>query len=417
MRSVPSGTAKRILVFVILPLVLIVAAFLFTSGGVTVTQIAMLSSKTAIVLGDDPDEFTAAWDKFCDDLKVTGRSIAGLSTADNTLDRAEGYRYMLRMLRLGLLAELENADVQYPQIWESETATMKSAANNPDELYHDLIFDGNETYRIIGDRGNTPLIEFTVYEGRLGSSETSKTVGHISEQELIVEPDGSFEVILSQDYHDGNWIKTTPGSNTVLIRQYRFDWDATIPASMTVVREAPASRSPNITIDQLVQGLGRTSEFVDRSLQWWSGVSRLMSLRVNNAFMPPIVGETSEIKDVTLPQGHILQPGVYNLQPDEALIIEFDPPDGLIYWGFAVYNWWQENLDYRHSNVHTNNFRAIAGDDGSVRIVVSSSDPGVDNWVDITDHRKGSMLFRWTRPPKDILLPDIKTTVVKVADL
>ena len=417
MTSLKGGTTRRILVFVILPIVLIVAAFVLTRGGGTVTQMAMLSSRAAIVLGDDPDEFTVAWEKFCDDLKVTGRSIAGLSTADNELDRAEGYRYMLRMLRLGLLAELEYADVQYPQIWQSETTTMKSAVNNPDELYHDLIFDGRETYRILGDRGNTPLIEFTVYEGRLGSSETSKTIGHISEEELIVEPDGSFEVILSQDYHEGNWIKTTPGSNTVLIRQYRFDWEATVPASMTVVRDAPASRGPNITVDQLVTGLGRTSKFVDRSLQWWSGVSRLMSLRVSNAFMPPILKENAEVKDVTLPQGHILQPGIYDLRPDEALLIEFDPPDGLIYWGFAVYNWWQESLDYRHSNVHTNNFRAILEDDGTVRIVVASTDPGVNNWVDITDHRKGSMLLRWTRPPKDISLPDVKTTVVKVADL
>ena len=38
------------------------------------------------------------WYKFCDELKEVGRIIN--ETSDNTIDENEGFRYVLRLLRL-----------------------------------------------------------------------------------------------------------------------------------------------------------------------------------------------------------------------------------------------------------------------------------------------------------------------------
>ncbi len=366
----------------------------------------------------DDNEFLVYWDEFCEELKLAGRQVAALAPGDLEVDQAEGFRYITRMLRLGLLSEFENADPQYPVIWESETPTMKSAANNPDQLYHELLFDGQGTYRISGQRGSTPLIEFTVYEGRLGSSDSSAYVGHITEDDLIVGDNGHFEIVLSPEPHSGNWIKTTPQSNVVLIRQYRFDWEQDLSARMTVTREDVAMAPRPLTLATLRDGLEKTSEFVQRSIKFWTGISRLTSMRVENDFAPPILGdETEEANDSTLPQGHTLQPGYFKMADDEALIIEFTPPEGITYWGFAVYNWWYENLDYRFATVHTNMFSATPASDGRVKIIVAKTDPGLPNWVSTENHNQGTMLFRWTRPEPGIQYPEISTHLVKLEDL
>lgn len=369
------------------------------------------------ISNSEDDEFLAFWEEFCEDLKVAGRQVAALSPGNLEVDRAEGYRYITRMLRLGLLAELEHADAQHPVIWESETPTMKSAANNPDELYHELLFDGRGTYRIKGQRGSTPLFEFTVYEGRLGSSDSSKYVGHLMEDDLIVDAHGQFEIVLSPEPHSGNWIKTTPRSNVVLIRQYRFDWERDQTARMTVVREDVSSPPLPLSLAVLRTRLENTSEFIQRSIKFWTGISRLTSIRAENSFAAPILGDETETENSTLPQGHTLQPGYFKLADDEALIVEFTPPAGLAYWGFAVYNWWYENLDYRFNTVHINNFTASPSPDGRVRIVVAKSDPGLANWVNTDNHNEGTMLLRWTRPQTGIQYPEVATRLVKLDDL
>lgn len=374
-------------------------------------------SEVQLMMADDEDDFTASWEAFCDELKLAGRSIAALSPGDQELDRAEGYRFLTRMIRLGLMTELEYVDPRYPQIWESETPILKSAANNPDELYHELLFDGRETYRIQGQRGTTPLIEFTVYEGRLGSDDGSRYVGHLLEDDLVVEADGSFEIVLSQHPHPGNWIRTTPGSNLVLIRQYRFDWDKEVPASMVAIREGEAFGEPHLRLPELRERLQNTSAFIHRSLKFWAGVSRLTAIRAHNQFAPPILQEGGEVGDTTLPQGHVLQPGGFALAEDEALVVEFAPPKDLVYWGFAVYNWWAESLDYRYSNVRTNSHQAELDTDGKVRIVVAHRDPGLANWVSTTGHHRGMMLLRWTRPGVGLQLPAVTVKHVKLSEL
>ena len=107
----------------------------------------------------------------------------------------------------------------------------------------------------------------------------------------------------------------------------------------------------------------------------------------------------------------------FKLADDEALLVEFTPPAGIVYWGFALYNWWFESLDYQFNTVHSNNFIASASGDGSVQIVVSKYDPGIANWVSTDNPNQGTMLLRWTRPKPGMQYPDISTRLVKLDDL
>ena len=65
----------------------------------------------------------------------------------------------------------------------------------------------------------------------------------------------------------------------------------------------------------------------------------------------------------------------------------------------------------------TNNYRASAGVNGEVKLIVSQKDPGLPNWITTVGHRQGTMLFRWTRPAPRTELPAISVEKVTLASL
>jgi len=389
--------------------------------------ITVLATATAVqvdwrqLLGSSDDQYSQIWAEFCDELKKAGSAIEFYSPDDNNLDRAEGYRYLSRTLRLSLLSELEHYDADHPVLWQSETPTRKFGGNNPDELYYDAYIDGSKGYRIIGQRGTTPLIEVTVYEGRMRSGERGKHVAHLTEQDLVVGADGQVEIILSPEPHAGNWIKTTAATNFLFIRQYRFDWDHDQPAQFRIEPLEPAGVPEPLTLAHVRERLLATARAVEHNASFWPKLSRLAALRTTNQVLDPIIpggaNTAREATDATLPQGHILQPGYFDLAENEALVIRFTPPTGLAYWGFSLINRWYESLDYRYHNVHTNHLRAQVDARGEVMLVVAQRDPGVPNWINTTGHRQGTMLFRWTRPTPGIELPAISVKKVTLASL
>jgi hypothetical protein len=162
-----------------------------------------------------------------------------------------------------------------------------------------------------------------------------------------------------------------------------------------------------------------TARSVEFNASFWPRLSMRDAKRGRNELFDPIIpgadNEELESEDVTLPQGHILQPGYFDLEEDEALVIRFTPPKGLAYWGFCLLNRWYENLDYRYFDIHTNNHRAKSGENGEVRLIISHKDPGVPNWITTAGHKQGTMLFRWTRPAPRTKLPEVRVEKVTLA--
>ncbi len=76
-----------------------------------------------------------AWEEFCDTLKRAGRQVLRDEAASSELDRAEGWRYLTRLLRIGLEMHLEFADPDFPGFFAPSDETGKIGADNPDNLY------------------------------------------------------------------------------------------------------------------------------------------------------------------------------------------------------------------------------------------------------------------------------------------
>ena len=78
------------------------------------------------------------------------------------------------------------------------------------------------------------------------------------------------------------------------------------------------------------------------------------------------------------------------LSDDEALMIEFEPPDAT-YWNFELGDLFQRSLDLANRPISINDHQAVVDPDGLVRITVSSRDAGLANWLDTTGVREGPM--------------------------
>ncbi len=105
--------------------------------------------------------------------------------------------------------------------------------------------------------------------------------------------------------------------------------------------------------------------------------------------------------------------GSFQIAPDEALVVEVEPPEGL-YWSYSIGNPWWETIDYARHQSSLNGHQAIVDDDGMLRVVIAHTDPGIANWLDTAGHSEGPVILRCVRTE----MPTVPTTrVVKMTDV
>jgi len=111
--------------------------------------------------------------------------------------------------------------------------------------------------------------------------------------------------------------------------------------------------------------------------------------------------------------------GVFELAPDEALVVETRAPTPPLYFGFQLANLWGESVDYAHHQSSLNGWQCEADADGAIRLVVAHEDPGVPNWLDTTGLPEGFLTPRWAyaKPPPESGWPEISATRVRFAEL
>ncbi len=96
--------------------------------------------------------------------------------------------------------------------------------------------------------------------------------------------------------------------------------------------------------------------------------------------------------------------GVFELGPDDALVIENRVKRQPQYIGFQLANLWGESIEYANVPGSLNGSQSEVDPDGVIRLVVAHRDPGVPNWLDTTGHTEGFMAPRWAyseTPPRD----------------
>jgi hypothetical protein len=334
----------------------------------------------------------AAWEEFCDTLKAAGAALQHGKAPLDPVSQAEGYRYLTRLLRAGLEAFVEHADPLAPSFRHVVHETIKMGSDNPDNRYLHASVDGRLEYRIRGQRGSVAYLGFGTQIGHYGQSGGMPPTGYLEGSQLVLEPDGRFEILVSATPRPGNWLPMSEQTGTLIVRQTFLDREHETAADLQIERLGGDAAPSPFTAARLQEGLrsastlvaGASMLFARWADEWQAHANRLP--RFDQARSNAAGG------DPNIAYYH----SYFRLTPDEALVIDALPPR-CEYWNFQLNDYWLESLDYRHARIHLNKHSARYRPDGSVRVVVAARDPGVDNWLSTTGHGEGTMTWRWVR--------------------
>ncbi|MCZ6828908.1 MAG: hypothetical protein O7F73_04870 [Gammaproteobacteria bacterium] len=174
-----------------------------------------------------PDEMLMdgkAWEFFSDTLKNAGSVVLDPQMADDELTRAEGYRFLVRLLGLGTDMLLEYKTPATPEFFKLQGANRKDAGDNPDQYYDVAIVSSEYQYWVTGTMRDTVLIEASLYAGSFaGDNRQRRLVAFRNESQISLDANGDFEEILSSSWPAGvaeaNWIQMEADADSLLIRR------------------------------------------------------------------------------------------------------------------------------------------------------------------------------------------------------
>lgn len=333
------------------------------------------------------------WSQFCYDLEQAGATVLKSDLAGSKTDKAEGLRYLTRLLRVGLDMNLENADPAFPSFYQASHKTAKIGSDNPDNYYQNATISGDHTYRIWGHRGSVPILSFGTKANRYAIDGTMASTGEIDIREVKTEADGSFEIFVSQKKQGENWLPTEADSSILIVRQTFIDRNFEIAAIVNIECIDSPENPPLLTYNAIDQALKTVPAFVAGTASTFIHWAELFRKENRNSLNT--VDQSMFFKAGGDPMIYYLH-GWWELSEDEYLQIDTGVPNCET-WNFQINNVWMESLDYRYHTIHTNKALANYNLDGSVTVCVGANRPPVaKNWIDTAGHNHGTMLWRWT---------------------
>jgi hypothetical protein len=326
-----------------------------------------------------------AWLYLLDRLRGAVEVVESDPASRNRVDLAAGVRHLLVLLTAGIDEVLRFDPDPILRVQPTSTDDIVTwGMECPDCIYTRAVLRGGESYRLFGNRGTARYVGLQTMNGIVATA--NELV-----DELEVDPDGNFEVVLSADERVGNWMRIEGDHPTLTVRHFFYDWDTEVASSLHIERLGDAmeaegpSVDPDVAVSRQLVALG---DFVQDNLAFFL---QFGAAAPPNGFLPPIdrtdIGGAAENRPVI---------GRWELRPDEALIVEVEPPEG-IYWSFSIGNPWWETIHYGRHQSSLNAHQAVVDSDGLVRVVLCDGDPGVANWLDTAGHSSGPIILRCVR--------------------
>ena len=359
----------------------------------------------ASVQADEENAEVRAWRELTTRLELAGQEVLETYPQPSALDRAEGLRYLLQQLNSAIQIELLKQPGQIPLLRIGATTINKWGLDGADAKYQGAHISGSESYRLYGQLGSARLfaMQLTRMEG------TYAAYGALTGDLLQADEAGNFEVLISPhkpgDWQ-GVWLALDPAADSLLIREYFSDWANERPGRYFLEQLGSTTSSTPVTTAKIAGLLEDTTQtFSSRVTQWQGRVDQSRKQLVNKVHMQKAQGQGLS--------SNAYGSAWFKVGAEEALVIEMDAPEALL-WSVQLGNVWWESLDYINHTSSYNDSQAVPGSDGKYRFVLSLLDPGVPNWLDPTGHSEGALMFR-LQETKELVVPSLN--IVPIANL
>ena len=393
-------------------------------------------------------ELRAAWIDLIDGLNRARDAIDSPdlhAPPETERGLAEGYRYLLGFT-FGAIERAFCEDPDFPYFRRAIQPVDKATIDNADALYLSASIDGDKSYRVKGALVGAKAPQYVIFEahtayaGDSGSlaelSPSQRAItGSLDSTDLVVGDDGQFEILVAPqrpaDY-TGNYIASRQAENAkparfLIVRILFHDWENEVSPDLQIVQVGQeGAHPPPIDTAGAAMRVRRVGEIVENQMKFWNEFYDIVLEAHGDrngdgrTFMPR--NGLNDPARANLATGggqctNVYSGGMFDLERDEALLIEVDAPVTPPYNGFHLGNLWGESLDYANHATSLNGFQAEPDPDGMTRYVIAHTDPSVPNWLDTTGHQQGFMTLRWTYPESPDDLPKVNVSKLPLTDV
>lgn len=357
-----------------------------------------------------PDELLR-WEDYVDMLKRAGELNALTPNPDSDQTRAEFYKQLAMNLTLGYFMHFQSTP-EHPD-WTPFLNSVFLLQPNPDDTYYYAPVRGDRAYRIVGERGSTRLMTFTVTRDKMGMKEKmGPAFSYYDADELTLDADGRFEVIFSTERPagwPGDWRFLHPEADNIVIRQRSYDWGRERDARFAIECLFETELKPRSSVPYIDEKLRQLfGAFPYNLSKLWLGYQQAAMAN------PELINQA---RLTQFPSGLEVQTyweGVYDIGPDEALILDTELPEQRRYWNVQLNDELWNAAEYMHRQSSLNGHQARVDTDGRFRAVISVADPGVPNWLDTAGYLRGTFIGRWFQCSSD---PVPTVTKVRLAEV
>ncbi len=329
-------------------------------------------------------------------------------------DPALGAAYDKQVLMLLALAyaEVFATSVEAPDWVPHISFYFPWGSPNPDDIYRFAPVEAAGCYRFSGVKGSAPVALITMRKGgaHLGQI-NGRTLGEIDLTTVAADDEGRYEFMLSAarpEGYAGAWYEMHPQTESLLYRS-RTSGPGQSDPICTIERLDSAPGPAMLDAGESARKIAMLASYAARQNELVLGY--LNGVRARGGAEGFIFDDQSGYGSVTN-QRTLMH--LFELAPDEALILETELPREVRYWSVQLYDAHFSGIDYvfRQSSLNGTNVRADL--DGRARLVVCGSDPGVANWLDTGGWKAGGLLWRWSYADS---YPKPQVRKVKLAEL
>jgi hypothetical protein len=345
-----------------------------------------------------------AWEQYLDGLAGLRALIYGHEFA-RTPDAQRKAHYLFHQLQAAAFNQVIGPRHDYPVFYQhtfNQPILYTNGAPNPDCVFRIAFVDGARTYRIWGRRSNSLMVLIQAMNRYFGDGEPIEVLGTSDLDHIERDPDGSFEIVASAQRHPGNWIPLDPASpnNALLVREMFYNWDTEMPGELHIEAiDDAAPRSLVLDEHEFAHRLERAVRLMRHrayDIGFQCAETAYAHAGWNNFYTQQHLDANKGVNPAAL-----FYQLVYDIGPDEALIVESDLPNPR-YWNMNLTDIWTNGIDFAYHQSSLNGHQAVVDGDGKVRVVISVRDPGIPNWLDPVDSLQGTLVFRCyfaERPP------------------
>ena len=326
-------------------------------------------------------------------------------------DFAEARRVMLHVLMHGLQCWLE-ADPARPFFTPFINQHKKMLGDNPDARYYSAVIDDRHSYVV---RGNLAGATYTSFTLELGTGTDGDGIGStLNDTQFQADENGDYEIILSAEKAEENWMPMTKGATSLTTRHYyerqksiNNDRMHHIPLDICIRKSVLPRPPPNDA--SVAEGIRRVIAFVkgnvitmnaENSPPWVS--------RVPNQFVPPVKDNTHDSITYAA-RDNVYSMAPWALAPDQALLIRGRFP-ACRFSNVVLFNRFLQTLNYEERTISLNRAQTALNEDGSFEMIVAHREPGRPNWLDTEGRPYGIMFWRFQLPEGEI--PPLETEVI-----